>query len=130
VPRPTVILWLDAYPVCREATERAGLGNRVEPVTLAAAETPGDGLVDRIDPAGILARAPRLRWCAVLEVFRKEPLRAHHPFWATPGITVRPHLGALHPAQDAQVARLFVDNLARFVAGEPLAEVVDRQQGY
>ena len=92
VPRPTVILWLDAYPVCREATERAGLGNRVEPVTLAAAETPGDELLDRIDallawrvPPGILARPPRLRWCAVLDVFRKEPLPADHPFWAIPG---------------------------------------------
>lgn len=41
-----------------------------------------------------------------------------------------PHLGGLHPARDAQVARLFVDELARFVAGEPLAEVVDREQGY
>ena len=137
VPRPTVLLWLDAHPVYREASERAGLGNRVEPVTLAAAETPGDELLDRIDallawrvPPGILARPPRLRWCAVLDVFRKEPLPADHPFWAIHGITVLPHLSGLRPVRNALVARLFVDNLARFVAGEPLAEVVDREQGY
>src|SRR5262249_1860004 len=67
---------------------------------------------------------------AVLDVFRTEPLPPEHPFWTTPGITVLPHLGGLHPARDEQVARLFVDNLTRFVAGEPLAEVVDRKRGY
>jgi len=43
---------------------------------------------------------------------------------------VLPHLGVPGRVEAAQVARLFVDKLARFVAGEPLAEVVDREQGY
>jgi len=67
---------------------------------------------------------------AVLDVFRREPLPADHPFWVTDGITVLPHIGGLHPTRDEQVARLFVDNLARFLTGQPLLHVVDRQRGY
>ena len=67
---------------------------------------------------------------AVLDVFRKEPLPADHPFWTTDGIVVFPHVGGLHPTRDDIVAELFVDNLKRFAAGQPLREVVDRARGY
>ena len=67
---------------------------------------------------------------AVLDVFRQEPLPSDHPFWTTVGITVLPHIGGLHPQRDAIVARLFADNLARFLDGRPLKEVVDRAAGY
>jgi phosphoglycerate dehydrogenase-like enzyme len=67
---------------------------------------------------------------AVLDVFRQEPLPADHPFWKTEGIIVLPHIGGPHPQRDRFVARLFVDNLGRFLRGEPLREVVDRHAGY
>lgn len=67
---------------------------------------------------------------AVLDVFRKEPLPADHPFWTTDGIIVLPHIGGLHPARDEGVAEVFVANARRFLAGEPLATVVDRALGY
>jgi phosphoglycerate dehydrogenase-like enzyme len=67
---------------------------------------------------------------AVLDVYRQEPLPAGHPFWTTEGIIVLPHLGGPHPRRDKFVARLFVDNLGRFLDGKPLREVVDRQRGY
>ncbi len=67
---------------------------------------------------------------AVLDVFRQEPLPADHPFWTTEGIMVLPHIGGPHPRRDEIVARLFVDNLARFLDGKPLKEVVDRAAGY
>ncbi|MDP2238905.1 MAG: D-2-hydroxyacid dehydrogenase [Burkholderiales bacterium] len=67
---------------------------------------------------------------AVLDVFRKEPLPADHPFWTTEGITVLPHIGGLHPARDASVAEIFVENARLFLAGMPLATVVDRNRGY
>ena len=67
---------------------------------------------------------------AVLDVYRQEPLPAEHPFWTTKGIVVLPHLGGPHPERDKFVARLFVDNLARFLDGKPLREVVDRKLGY
>jgi len=67
---------------------------------------------------------------AVLDIFRQEPLPADHPFWTTDGIIVLPHIGGPHPQRDKVVARLFVDNLGRFLDGKPLKEVVDRKAGY
>jgi phosphoglycerate dehydrogenase-like enzyme len=67
---------------------------------------------------------------AMLDVFRHEPLPADHPFWTTEGIIVLPHIGGHHPQRDKVVARLFADNLGRFLDGRPLKEVVDRKAGY
>jgi phosphoglycerate dehydrogenase-like enzyme len=67
---------------------------------------------------------------AVLDVFRKEPLPADHPFWTTEGIIVLPHIGGLHPTRDEAVAEVFVANAARFFAGAPLLTAVDRTRGY
>ena len=67
---------------------------------------------------------------AMLDVYREEPLPAAHPFWTTDGIIVLPHIGGLHPQRDRFVAKLFVDNLGRFLDGKPLRELVDRKVGY
>jgi phosphoglycerate dehydrogenase-like enzyme len=67
---------------------------------------------------------------AVLDVFREEPLPAVHPFWTTNGILVLPHIGGGHPTRHATVAKLFVENLGRFLDARPLREVVDRANGY
>jgi phosphoglycerate dehydrogenase-like enzyme len=67
---------------------------------------------------------------AVLDVFRQEPLPKEHKFWTTEGILVLPHIGGPHPQRDSIVARLFVENLGRFLDGQPLKEVVDRSAGY
>lgn len=67
---------------------------------------------------------------AVLDVFRQEPLPSDHSFWTTEGIIVLPHIGGPHPQRDKTVAKLFVENLGRYLEGKPLKEVVDRQAGY
>ena len=67
---------------------------------------------------------------AVLDVFRQEPLPSDHPFWTTEGVIVLPHIGGGHPQRDKAVAKLFVDNLRRFLDGQTLKEVVDRTAGY
>jgi phosphoglycerate dehydrogenase-like enzyme len=67
---------------------------------------------------------------AVLDVYRQEPLPVEHPFWTTEGIIVLPHIGGVHPQRDKFVARLFADNLGRFLDGKPLKELVDRNAGY
>ncbi|TBR23949.1 MAG: D-2-hydroxyacid dehydrogenase, partial [Reyranella sp.] len=67
---------------------------------------------------------------ALLDVFRQEPLPADNPFWTAPGIIVLPHIGGPHPQRDRFVSRLFVENLKRFLDGDPLKEVVDRAAGY
>jgi phosphoglycerate dehydrogenase-like enzyme len=82
------------------------------------------------DAALIAAAASKKIGGAILDVFRQEPLPATHPFWTSEGIIVLPHIGGGHPKRDAVVARLFVDNLGRFLHGKPLRETVDRAAGY
>ena len=48
----------------------------------------------------------------------------------TPGITVLPHIGGMHPTRDEFVAALFADNLERCLSGQPLRELVSRERGY
>jgi len=61
---------------------------------------------------------------ALLDVFRVEPLPADSPFWDHPRITLSAHNSALSVANEARVDRVFLDNLARYVAGEaPLDQV-------
>lgn len=65
---------------------------------------------------------------AVLDVFREEPLPAQHPFWDAPGLTLTGHIAG--PLVPAALARLFVDNLARYQAGEALHGEVDFAGAY
>ena len=67
---------------------------------------------------------------AVLDAFRQEPLPAEHPFWTTEGIIVLPLYRFCTRSATRSSARLFVDNLGRFLDGKPLQEVVDRKAGY
>ena len=89
----------------------------------------GRGHVIRDDDLIAAAKAKTIAG-AVLDVFREEPLPKEHKFWTTEGIVVLPHIGGPHPQRDSIVARLFVDNLGRFLEGKPLKEVVNRAAGY
>jgi phosphoglycerate dehydrogenase-like enzyme len=65
---------------------------------------------------------------AVLDVFDDEPLPATHPLWTLPNVVITPHISG--PSTPDEIAPIFNDNLARFVAGRPLRHVVDRRRGY
>ncbi|MGE8499580.1 MAG: D-2-hydroxyacid dehydrogenase [Pseudomonas sp.] len=65
---------------------------------------------------------------AVIDVCRQEPLPAGHPFWTAPRLLLTGHSSA--PTDPRLMARLFIDNLARYQRGEPLAGQVDFAQGY
>ena len=65
---------------------------------------------------------------ATLDVTRIEPLPLQHPFWLEPRITLTPHISALTLRRDsvAQIAA----KIRALEAGQPIADIVDRQQGY
>jgi phosphoglycerate dehydrogenase-like enzyme len=65
---------------------------------------------------------------AVLDVFASEPLSAEHPMWTLDNVVVTPHIAG--PDVPEEIAPVFADNLARFLAGRPLRHVVDRRRGY
>jgi phosphoglycerate dehydrogenase-like enzyme len=67
---------------------------------------------------------------AALDVFEEEPLPEENPLWLMPNVMVSPHRAVDHEGWEADVVALFVDNFRRFVAGEPLRNVVDVELGY
>jgi phosphoglycerate dehydrogenase-like enzyme len=67
---------------------------------------------------------------AGLDVFEKEPLPADSPLWAMPNVLLTPHIAGLHPAHDAHLISLFTENLQRYLAGQPLLNLVDVAAGY
>ncbi|HXG15548.1 MAG TPA: D-2-hydroxyacid dehydrogenase [Calidithermus sp.] len=80
------------------------------------------------EDALVRALAERRIAGAVLDVFATEPLPPAHPLWALDNVVVTPHIAG--PDVPADLARVFNDNLARFLAGRPLRHVVDRRRGY
>lgn len=67
---------------------------------------------------------------AALDVFEREPLPEDSPLWGMPNVIVTPHSAGGHVGFGAATVDLFIDNLRRFFAGEPLRNVVDKQEGY
>ena len=62
------------------------------------------------------------------ELAAEEPLPSGHPLWSLPNVRVTPHVAGLSSVPD--IAEQFGANLARYMAGSPLAHVVDRTRGY
>lgn len=81
-----------------------------------------------IDEEALLRAVRSGRIQAVLDVFAHEPLPPGHPFWHLPGVTITPHISG--PSVPAEVADYFVANLERFVKGQPLTGLVQRERGY
>lgn len=65
---------------------------------------------------------------ASLDVFRKEPLPAEHPFWKHPGIRITPHIASV--TNPATVVSQILDNYERTKEGKELENVVDREKEY
>ena len=67
---------------------------------------------------------------AVLDAFREEPLPTTSPLYALPNVIVTPHTSWSSSRVRARSIEVFAANLARFVHGEPLHNVVDLRSGY
>lgn len=79
-----------------------------------------------------LLRALHEGWIAgaALDAHSIEPLPADSPFWDAPNTIITPHNGASTKASGQRGLAIFIENLRRYVAGEPLRNVVDKQAGY
>ncbi|GAA1904303.1 D-2-hydroxyacid dehydrogenase [Streptantibioticus ferralitis] len=67
---------------------------------------------------------------AVLDVFDDEPLPHDHRLWDVPGLLISPHMSGDTFGWRDELAEQFLDNFARWTAGRPLLNVVDKQLGY
>ena len=86
-------------------------------------------LVD--EPALINAlREGRIRG-AVLDVFAREPLALESPLWHLERVLQTPHVSGVSPRRFwDRMQALILDNWARYRAGTPLRNVVDKRAGY
>jgi len=67
---------------------------------------------------------------AGLDVFEEEPLPADSPLWQMENVIISPHVSGFTPKYDERASDLFAENLRRYLAGEPLLNLVDRERGY
>lgn len=67
---------------------------------------------------------------AGLDVTDPEPLPADHPLWSDPNVILLTHYGGLTPQYGSRGYAIIRENVGRFLAGEPLTNVVDKRLGY
>lgn len=67
---------------------------------------------------------------AGLDVFEEEPLPDSSPLWDMPNVVFAPHSAGYSPEGRGNILRIFKENLRRFLAEEPLMNVVDKEKGY
>jgi phosphoglycerate dehydrogenase-like enzyme len=84
-----------------------------------------------IDEAA-LVRALKEGWIAgaALDVFQQEPLSPESELWGLENVIVTPHISGGTPRYMERAVGLFCDNLRRYLAGEPLRNIVDPARGY
>ena len=67
---------------------------------------------------------------AGLDVTDPEPLPAEHPLWRLPNVIITPHLAGATDRYWQRQADLVSANLRRYLAGEPMLNLVDKKRGY
>jgi phosphoglycerate dehydrogenase-like enzyme len=65
---------------------------------------------------------------AALDVFEVEPLPADHPLWEARNLIITPHMASVGEKYKAQRVVVFAENLARYLDGRPLVNVVDKAE--
>ncbi|MGW6303892.1 D-2-hydroxyacid dehydrogenase [Streptomyces niveus] len=85
----------------------------------------GRGPTVRLDALVGALDAGRLRGAA-LDVFETEPLPADHPLWRRPDVLITPHVAGAGPHADERRFAVLRENARRFMAGEPLINLVDK----
>ena len=80
----------------------------------------------------VLVQALQDGWIAGagLDVFAREPLPPDSPLWDMPNVVVTSHRSGSTPHYNDRLVEIFIENLRRYRAGEPMINVVDKQLTY
>jgi phosphoglycerate dehydrogenase-like enzyme len=85
----------------------------------------GRGMTTRLADLVAALRAGDIAGAA-LDVFETEPLPADHALWTLPNVLITPHTAGYGPYLDMRRFTILLDNAQRFLAGQPLRNVVDK----
>ncbi len=67
---------------------------------------------------------------AALDVLREEPPPQDSPLWDMPNVIISPHSASTVTQENARITEIFCDNLRRYLSGQPLRNVLDKQKLY
>ncbi|WUK77184.1 D-2-hydroxyacid dehydrogenase [Kribbella sp. NBC_00359] len=100
-----------------------------------AAMRPGAHLINVargpiVDEVALLNALQDGRIAATLDVVDREPLPPDHPLWDAPNVTITAHMSGDVLGWRDTLAAQFATNVRRWLAGEPLLNVVDKKLGY
>jgi phosphoglycerate dehydrogenase-like enzyme len=120
-----VVLLAAATPATQQLVDRTAL----------AAAKPGClivnvGRAELVDHAALLDAVREGRVRAALDALPEEPLPPESPWWDAPGTTISAHVAVWTRSMLDLTTELVADNVARFVQGRPLLNVVDKDLGY
>jgi phosphoglycerate dehydrogenase-like enzyme len=77
-----------------------------------------------VDTCALVAALNSGRIRAALDVTDPEPLPEGHPLWSCPNLLITPHVAGSSPQFAPRAVRTAADELRRYLAGEPLHNVV------
>lgn len=77
-----------------------------------------------VDTDALIAELKNGRLRAALDVTAPEPLPEGHPLWSAPGLLITPHVAGSTPASGRRMLRLIRAQLLRYLADEPLVNVI------
>jgi phosphoglycerate dehydrogenase-like enzyme len=89
----------------------------------------GRGPTLQLDALNDALEAGKLRGAA-LDVFETEPLPETHPLWQRPDVLITPHVAGAGPHSEERRFAVIAENAKRFASGQPLINVVDKQNWY
>ena len=80
----------------------------------------------------LLVRALKEKWIAgaVLDAFARQPLPEDSELWQLPNVIITPRIAGITSQKWPAVLPVFKENLRRFLAAEPLINLVDKELGY
>lgn len=89
----------------------------------------GRGAIVKLDDLVAALQAGEIAGAA-LDVCEIEPLPSEHPLWTMPNVILTPHVAAASPRVPERHLETLVENVRRFVHGEPPLTLVDKRKWY